>query len=341
MTGEPGRTGNFGVDLTKRPFRYRRFSFDSLTFPACTECNTGFGVLESAVEPVVRKLLAAEALDPQELILFLDWLDKVRIGLWLGFYYLDKNFAGIDPRFHITQRLGMYDRLVGIVRLEKSSRQRLTFSGTDSRFYQLSPTCLGLGINDLYFISASGVSLCSQRLGFPYLQPVGIREDRQMIVSPQEGSKRIRYPVERINSLPGVVFIYQPVFKWFVEAENGAHHLANDWVERHTADLERGYGKLFLQRNGAISVYGDHPSLDWIPSQTWKLWELASHLPPYIYGRLRRDFESAIGLYSAKGDRRHMRQQANMVRRLDAVFLQRIGEAAALMRARDEHSDVA
>lgn len=333
LTGDPKRVGNFGIDFTKRKFGVRQFSFDSLTSPACYDCNSAFGTLEAAAEKVVRKFLSHHPVSTPDLMLFLDWLDKVRVGMWLAFFYLDKNLAGIKPSFHIIQRLGMYDRMVGIVRLEDST-PRLTFSGTDSKFYQLSPTCLGLGISGFYFISASGVSLCSQRLGFPYLRPESIREkDYNMLISREVGSGRVMCPVERTPSPHGMTLIYQPVFRMFLEPDDDEQYLTNDWVKEHTAHLGRGLGKLFFQKDGSVHVYPDGPSLDWLPTRSWKTWEVVSHLPGYIYGRLRRDFEGAIGLHSSKEDRKHMREQARIARMLDNAMLKRINEKAEQLRA--------
>lgn len=329
LTGAPNRIAHFGPDFQNK--RIRKFAFDELTFPACSECNSAFAVLEKGAEQVVRRLLAQQATNADDLMLFLDWIDKVRVGMWLGYFYLDKNFAGIEPSFHIIQRLGLYDRMVSVVRLEEWV-QGLRFVGTSSRFYQLSPTCFGLGINDLYFVSASGMSLCSQRLGFPYLQPVRIREDHRMEVSFNRGSERIRYPVERSGSLPDAVSIYQPVFKLFLKSENTRELLSSEWVKKHTGDRERGLGKLFLQRDGKVQSLGDAAYLDWLPSESWKPWHVVGRIPPYVFGRLRRDFERAIALYASSEDRRKQRIQANMARMLDNAMLKKIGEEAEEIR---------
>src|SRR5215831_17553277 len=74
LTGDPNRVGNFGIDFTKEPFSVRRFAFDSLTFPACSECNTGFAALEAGAEQVVLKLLDCQVVTTSDLILLLDWL---------------------------------------------------------------------------------------------------------------------------------------------------------------------------------------------------------------------------------------------------------------------------
>lgn len=51
MTPDPNRIATFGVDFNKEPFGLRTFSFDSLVFPACANCNSRFGKLEESVKP--------------------------------------------------------------------------------------------------------------------------------------------------------------------------------------------------------------------------------------------------------------------------------------------------
>jgi len=332
LTGDPKRIAGFGPDFLKRSAR--RFAFDELTFPACAECNADFAVLEGGAEQVVRKLLGHQAVPPDELMLLLDWLDKVRVGMWLGYFYLDKNMAGIEPRFHIIQRLGLYDRMVGIINVEKWS-QGLRFVGPVSRFFQLSPTCFGLGINDLFLVSASGISLCSRRLGLPYLQPVGIRADGQVEVSLNRGFERMRYPVERSASLPDAVLIYQPVFGQFLKSDIGREYLTSEWVKKHTPDHERGLGRLFLQRDGSVRAMSDNATLHWLPSKSWKPWELVGRLNPYVYRRLRRDFEDGLALYASNKVRKSQRSLASMARRIDDSILKRIREEADRIRRAD------
>ncbi len=105
MTGDPKRIAAFGVDFAKQPFEQRQFSFDALTFPACSQCNSDFGHLETAAEPVVGALVSDQPVSAGNLILLLDWLDKVRVGLWLGYFYLNKNPLGITPSFLLHKEI--------------------------------------------------------------------------------------------------------------------------------------------------------------------------------------------------------------------------------------------
>ena len=61
--------------------------------------------LEGKVKPILINILNEEKVSAEELSCFLDWLDKVRIGLWLGMIQLDKNYANVDPNYHIETRI--------------------------------------------------------------------------------------------------------------------------------------------------------------------------------------------------------------------------------------------
>ncbi len=326
LTGDPNRVATFGIDFYKEPIGLRKFAFDSLAFPACSVCNTRFGMLEDFVKPIFARLLSWQPLGSEDFIILLDWLDKVRVGLWLGYLYLDKNPMGIDPQFHIESRIGRLDRMVTILRIEDAGLG-LTFNGPEFKGYQLSPTCFGLRVNGLCLINASGISICSQRLGFPYLQPVRIREDHRLEASPKFGSERIMNPVERGAPLPKIVALYQPIFRSFFDLEDGEKFLANDWVREHTANVEAGYGKLFLQRRDSVQIYPNEECSDWIPSESWTNLEIQNRLPGYVHERIRRDFENAIQLASSREDRKKMRRNARMARMVDHAMLLKANEA--------------
>jgi len=77
---------------------------------------------------------------------------------------------------------------------------------------------------------------------------------------------------------------------------------------------------------------GDNASLDWLPSKSWNPWELVGRLNPYVYGRLRKDFEDGLGLYASSKDRKSQRSPASMARRMDDAILKRIREEADKMK---------
>src|SRR5690242_13676760 len=71
-TGDPKRKARFGVDFQKDTPAFREFSFDSLTFPACSDCNSKFSLLESNAKDVVTRLLDREPLSEIDLSFLLD-----------------------------------------------------------------------------------------------------------------------------------------------------------------------------------------------------------------------------------------------------------------------------
>lgn len=320
MTGDPKRMGTFGIDFHKKDFPLRQFSFDSLVFPACSVCNERFARLEDLIKPRLARLLSYEPAAACDFILLLDWLDKIRVGLWLGYMYLDKNLVGIDPSFHIDSRLGRSDRMVAVIKV-RDAGVGLSFTGPEFKGYQLSPTCVGLRVNGLYLVNASGISLCSQRLGFPYMEPVRIRDDHKLEAAPMFGSERVMNPVERTAPLPRAVALYQPIFRAFCECEGGDKFLQSNWLRDRTAHSELGYGKPFLQKHNSIGLYPDEQSLDWVPSDYWHVRETFG-LPRYVCDRIYRDYRKGISIACSKELRKHMRKESVMTSRVDYAMLQ-------------------
>src|SRR5437870_57981 len=107
MTGDPNRVVRHGYHWgTGKPFQ---FSMDSFQFPACSDCNASYSGLENVAKLIVETICRKEAVSPDDYVVLLDWLDKVRIGCWLGHAYLQK--SDLPPNFTIGSRLGMKDRM--------------------------------------------------------------------------------------------------------------------------------------------------------------------------------------------------------------------------------------
>jgi hypothetical protein len=324
MTGDPKRIVRFGV-MSEQPFRIREFSFDSLVFPACTGCNTRFGVLEERVKKIVPELLAHKPVGTDELIALLDWLDKIRVGLWLGFLYLDKNSTGINPSFHIESRLGRSDRMVSKINTNDQG-DGLSFLGPMFKAYQLSPTSFALRINQLWLVNAAGISLCSQRLGFPYLEPLHFKEDQQLEVEPKRGSERAMLPIERRPTITPSVSIYQPVFRWFVDQKHD-EFLEGQWLAARTANRDSGYGKLFLEHQNSVEMYPQAASDLWVPAGVWTRYEALRDLPAYIHRRIYDDYQKGLRLVKSKQKRKEMRNGGIMANMLDRALLKNASES--------------
>jgi hypothetical protein len=324
MTGDPKRTARFGITADK-PLRMREFSFDAFVFPACAACNTRFGMLEARIKSLLPEILSYKAITAGQFIELLDWLDKIRVGLWLAYLYLDKNMAGITPSFHIESRLGRSDRMVSVIK----SDHKLTgvsFLGPTFKTYQLSPTCFAMRINQIWLINAAGVSLCSQRLGFPYAEPAEVKEDHKLEAVLKHGSDRIMNPIERRPQLPRSISIYQPVFRMFVDADQ-EEFLQSDWLKAHTANRELGYGKLFLQDQDSVQAYPDGTSAAWVPQEAMAGREVLREVPMYVHRRIREDYMNGVRLVSSKQSRKEMRLFGNLANMVDRAVLKNTKES--------------
>lgn len=105
LTWKPSRSVGLGFDWRHPKLCERRFGYSSFTFPACKACNTEFSDLEGKTKQIIVAMLAGQPISAVHLDSLLDWLDKVRIGLWLGFIFLNENFHGIQPQVYIKQRM--------------------------------------------------------------------------------------------------------------------------------------------------------------------------------------------------------------------------------------------
>ncbi|WP_419174799.1 hypothetical protein [Desulfosediminicola sp.] len=280
MTGDPKRKINLGLDWNKKDTPQRMYPYDQFKFPSCENCNTKFGRLESKVKPIVEKLVNAESITNDEVSYFLDWLDKVRVGLWLAYLYLDKNMSSIRPRYHITKRTGLYDRMVAVYKC-KDSLEGVGFIGANTPSFQYSPTCFTLVINKYHFFNISRVFLFSGRLGFPYATRIIDHPDKHKSeVEVVGGRERVMYPIIRKSIKTGCTQLYQPMFSRDELPEDLIHeHYSTDYVQNNSLNWENGVGDVFIQNNGEIVKFPqDTSSKKWEPNESEEREELSRKL---------------------------------------------------------------
>ena len=162
-TGEPKRLIFVPVGAQTR----RSFSFDKFVFPACRRCNNGFAQTEALAKRAIEKLWAKYPLTPKEAGGLLDWMDKVRVGLWLGGLMLSRNPLGIRPRFAISDRIARRDRLLYIGHTEEAS-QGLTFFHIADPMFMCWPCFGSLYANGLALVSLSDSGVAAKSLGLPH-----------------------------------------------------------------------------------------------------------------------------------------------------------------------------
>ena len=273
LTGDPNRTVYLGRDWTSPDLKERKFALSSFTFPACGACNSRFSDLEARAQFTVGAILARRSLGAEDWSAFLDWLDKVRTGLWLGQIYLNRNYRGIDPVFHIQNRIGAKDRLAVIYALREDGHTGVGWSATDTPLFQSMPSCFTLAINSFLFLNASFDFLFSQRIGFPYPCKREMRPQGGYWLEMARGSQQHVLPLVERQLPAGGVFLLQPMIPWehfrtpegHVADQSGLYD--NDFVRAHCMDYAAGRGNVFRQERGQLVVYPKKPSQEWIPQQ--------------------------------------------------------------------------
>jgi hypothetical protein len=253
LTGEPTRIANFGLDLSQdiEAAAPRQFAFSQFQFPACAVCNGEFSTLEGKAKKVISKILAAERLVAQDISALLDWFDKVRVGLWLGYHQLDKNFEGIRPRFYVQHRIGQKDRLL-VFASRADERHLLSFVGPTCVAFRFLPSALGLVINRLCFVNISCDYLLARRLGFPHPStPItSIAQQTPDYCELGRGLHRVLRPVYAGPlQLDGAIF-YQPMFPSELTGPPRPLYEA-EYVKSHSLDWEAGVGGIYYSN-------GDH-----------------------------------------------------------------------------------
>ncbi len=266
-TGPPNRVVRLGFDkITGKP---REFSYNSFAFPACESCNTRFGELESLAKEIILKLLSSAPLSKIDLHYLLDWFDKVRIGLWLAFHFLDKNLGGIKPKFHISSRIGLRDRMLIIIRVDNNENE-LTFRGCDMPSFYYNPSCFSMNINNYCFINISSPFLFSRRIGFPYPTKSFLRADGSMDFELENGRERVMKPLIRKMFKFKGTSIYQPMFRWLSQIPAYRRYYETEYVQKNSLSGENGIGEVFFEKDSAFSVYPFGESDAWIPSISYE-----------------------------------------------------------------------
>lgn len=245
MTGDPNRDILVGLNKDES---LRKYSINKFTLPACEKCNTDFAKLEATTKPIMESILADEKINSSQMSLLLDWFDKVRVGLWLMYFVLDKNQAQVLPKFHIKQRIGQYDRMLHISR-SNSHEKRINFLGVQNFSFQMTPSAFGLIINNFSFVNMSFEGLTSRRMGFPFFEKkyYVIKNDKYIfrVELNKEGLKRILNPIIKTNFLLKGNSYYQTVYNdGLIESESDFLELykSNEYVKTNT--LEFGKSKL-------------------------------------------------------------------------------------------------
>lgn len=280
MTGEQNRETYLGLKWASSKFEQRKFSFSSFTFPSCEKCNSIFSDLEAKAEIVVQKILTCQALAASDWDIFLDWLDKVRTGLWLAMIYLNKNHRGIKPNFYIKKRIGSKDRFIIIYEIQDDKYTGIGWAGTDTPIFQCMPSCFMLGINNFLFFNASFDFLFSYRFGFPFPSVWKLSPEGRVLCKLEEGTKKRLLPLVKKKFKSGGTQLFQPMIPYkHLRQEDGSiadfsELYDNDYVKKNCINNTEGHGQIFRKHRNKLVPYPSIPTKDWIPLLKFPLGEL-------------------------------------------------------------------
>ncbi|MCP5064359.1 MAG: hypothetical protein GY936_18110 [Ignavibacteriae bacterium] len=249
FTGNPKRIVPFGKSLTSG--KEIRFDWSSFAFPACTKCNDNYSSLEFEIKPIILKLIEREDVILSEIVKLLDWLDKVRIGLWLGYSYLQNNFFGIRHKFFIHNRIGIKDRMLAVYPIESDEKGLNTF-GVETLLFLLKPSCISLRINNLHILNMSWDFMCSARCGFPFPKEFSYDSANNISFTSEEVEiyNKVKHPIMKIKYLKPSIHIYQPILS------NSIHlvHSKNEIVKKRILPNSESYGVLYRQFDDHVEL---------------------------------------------------------------------------------------
>ncbi|MBW1932745.1 MAG: hypothetical protein JRI56_06970 [Deltaproteobacteria bacterium] len=324
LTGDPNRKAFFGFDIISDKPKQRIYSFDSFSFPSCCHCNNEFSNLESRAKNVVLSILQCKMINDLDINCFFDWLDKVRVGLWLGFLTLSKNCPGITPKFYIKTRISAADRLLFIYRLD-TDRLGINFIGTESPSFLHVPSSFALMINNYCFFNVSHFNLCDRRLGFPYAKKAYITDLSSRIDAHfVKGLERRFYPVVRKSSLPKATKFFQPVFSHY-KSDNDLFN--TNYVRANSIDWNKGLGKVFQEAHGKTLAFPRKKTKEWFPTETYDPVNFLPKINQQVY-----DFQIHVVRNAASFDkltkdkRRQIRKDINLWQRANSVVIDFVKE---------------
>jgi len=269
LTGDPNRKCFFGPFLNEKGDLVRRaFPLDNFAFPACDECNQKLSELEGSAREVVSSILDEKPLSSADFGVLLTWLDKIRVGLWLGGYQMTKNVWYIAPQFFINSRIDRSDRMVLIYR-SSHTRSRLVFQSPSFPAFQYQPTCFFLIVNNFLFLNVSTDFFLSRRLGLPYPSHICYTNSPEVEMQMDEGTGRILTPVVKFKFDRRCAQILQPMFPRDDIRSMVPSSYDTDYVKSMSIDHARGIGKV---------LYVDGLTVSSFPAQKTDCW-----VPPMIY----------------------------------------------------------
>jgi len=213
MTGDPRRVVPLGQDFS-RGKQAIQFSWSNFVAPACRACNNSYAQLEERAKPHIERLLRFEALSVGDYIDVMDWLDKIRIGIWLTRHMIEKHPVEVTPNFYISSRVAAKDRMIAI-HVIAPQPNGISLFGCDSLIFSEMPSCFGIRINEILILNVSFDFFCSAGCGLPrprYMrQLMGGKHSGMLKLDGVICNADVSFPITDLRLHKPVVWIYQPI----------------------------------------------------------------------------------------------------------------------------------
>lgn len=232
FTGDENRCINLGYKYWDN-IDQMIIPFSSLTMPACKKCNYNDSTLENQSKNIIEGIVKYNILNYSDINILLDFFDKLRIGMWLYFNSLSKNFSDIVPHFSINNRMHKFDRVLAIYRTNENVG--MNFIGTNTIAYQHCPSVALFRINNYRFLSYSSQFLLSHRCGLPYPNSNNIVINNKDVLGIEllPGENKIKIPFLRRRMTRNGVEIYQPIIPNFLSNEIKNKYYDNSYIKKN------------------------------------------------------------------------------------------------------------
>jgi hypothetical protein len=158
------------ADLTKRTapidFPTKKFgaAMSRIGGRACEKCNEDSSDLEGRARIAYVKIRDGDELSAADARALLDWLDKLRVGMWLWTVDIGKTDYGVVPKFRINARMAQQDRLVLVARYPSDATGKGLGIWGATEYFVWSPSVMGFFINNIALISISANLLITRHM---------------------------------------------------------------------------------------------------------------------------------------------------------------------------------
>jgi len=329
LTGGDHRQAFLGVKYSDGPdnLAVHRHALSAYTVPACESCNGRFALLEELTKPVVVKLLSEQPISAGDVEILLDWLDKVRIGLWLAGRMIGTNvFRAHEPNFHIAHRIGWCDRWASLTLLPEQVGEGLTYAGVGTPMFGSMPSAFSIRINRLVIQNASSPRILTRWLGLPYPATKRVRTPDGLMFHSHIcfGKNRVLPRMMDYGRPFNGLEVFQPAYPFLLK--DCERPFKSPYAQRFFVDLERLRAKPLFATDREIRAFeelgkSEFAVMKHLPDSSFPDHFSAStlHLQNYV---------SLIGLYSGAPVTEHVfyrqRHLSRGLRKLNNLLLRKM-----------------